>query len=317
MKSFGWVLPFILVNLSIYSEVVTDKEIFFTRHRKEEIISTLREIVPPNPFVIPADKVKEITINHNLEVEELMRLLVPVARFYARPPISNYKVGVATLGKSGNIYLGVNLEFLGVPLNEAIHGEQFAVTNARSHGETELVAIALSAAPCGHCRQFLNEMEGSEDLRVLILDSGAILLSSLLPDAFGPKDLGLTANLLTASKCESPFLDENSLLGFKALQAALASYAPYTESKSGVAIQLKDGTIYSGSYLENAAFNPSLSPLQAALILLVANLREYDEISEVVLIEKKSAQISQEAMTRGILKNIAPEAICHVKKLEF
>lgn len=317
MRLFIWTFTFIFVNLSIYSEVMTDKEIIFNHQSKEEISSILWPIISPNPFFISADKVKKITKCYDLKVEELLRMLIPIARFYARPPISNYKVGIATLGKSGNIYLGVNLEFLGIPLNEAIHGEQFAITNARSHGETELIAIALSAAPCGHCRQFLNEMEGSENLQVLILDSDAISLSSLLPDSFGPKDLGLAGNLLTTLKYESPFLNEDSLLIIKALEAAFASYAPYTESKSGVAIQLKDGTIYSGSYLENVAFNPSISPLQAALILLVADMREYHEISEVVLVEKQSAKISQEIMSREILRNIAPEAICHVRKLEF
>lgn len=47
-----------------------------------------------------------------------------------------------------------------------------------------------------------------------------------------------------------------------AIQAANRCHAPYSHSPSGVALELKDGTIFSGSYAENAAFNPTLPPLQ-------------------------------------------------------
>lgn len=293
-----------------------DKQMMLNNQSKEEIAFSLREIISPNPFMISAGQVEEISKRYELKIEELLQMLIPIAQSYARPPVSNYKVGAAALGKSGNIYLGVNLEFLGVPLNEAIHGEQFVITNARSHGETEIIAIALSAAPCGHCRQFLNEMAGSENLRILTPFSDSLLLSSLLPHSFSPKDLGLTGNLMTIMKDDSLLLNGDVPLMAKAAEAASASYAPYTESKSGVAIQLKDGKIYSGSYLENVAFNPSISPLQAALILLVADERQYSEISEVVLVEKQSAKISQEIMSREILSKIAPQAVFKVKKLK-
>lgn len=111
-----------------------------------------------NPFVIEKKTVNELTAKYGITVQQLLHELVPFAKRFARPPISLYHVGIAGLGKSGTIYLGVNLEFLGLPLSQAVHGEQFLVANARNHGEKELVMIALSAAPCGHCRQFLYEM---------------------------------------------------------------------------------------------------------------------------------------------------------------
>lgn len=283
--------------------------------QSQEIEDSLRDIISPHPFVIPVDRVEEITKRYELKTEKLLQLLIPIAQSYARPPISNYKVGAAALGKSGNIYLGVNLEFLGIPLNEAIHSEQFVITNARNHGETGIVAIALSAAPCGHCRQFLNEMAGSENLRILTPFSDQLFLSALLPHSFGPNDLGLVGNLLAILKEDFSFVNEDSLT-VKAVEAAYASYAPYTESKSGIAIQIQDGSVYSGSYLENVAFNPSISPLQAALILLVADRKEYHEINKAVLVEKQSAKISQEIMSREILKKLAPHAVFTVKKME-
>lgn len=260
-------------------------------------------------LIIAPEKVQEITERFGLSIADVMRRLIPIARTYARPPISNYHVGVAILGGSGTIYLGANIEFPGVPLNQAIHAEQFAVTNARAHGETELVAIALSAAPCGHCRQFMSEMGGHGKLQVLIRDSSPVPLSSLLPDSFGPNDLGLEGNLLTTSVLNPLSLGDMSSVQAHAIKAATASYAPYTNAKSGVAIQTSDGTIYSGSYLENAAFNPSLSPLHAALLAFVADGRDYSEIKEVVLVEHPSAKISHEIISREILKHIAPEAV--------
>lgn len=273
----------------------------------DEVSMTLNALLPSNPFVLSAEKVEELLDCCGLEVDELLQRLIPVAKTFARPPISEYKVGIAALGKSGKIYLGVNLEFPGCPLNSCIHGEQFLVANARNNGESELVAIALSAAPCGHCRQFLNEIGGDGGLRILTPNKAPTTLAALLPEPFGPQDLGLSGNLLTMpDQCR--LVVHGSKLIARAIEAAEASYVPYSQSKSGVAIETFDGTIYLGSHLENAAFNPSISPLQAALIALVADLKAYSEIRAVAFYEHPNAKISQESASRELLKQIAPEA---------
>lgn len=287
--------------------------ISFACHSTEAAMISLEEIIPANPFVIPAEEVEEILQNTGLSLEELLVQLIPIAKTYARPPISGFRVGEAAIGGSGTIYLGVNLEFMHLPLNAAVHGEQFLIANARNHGETEIVMMALPAAPCGHCRQFLNELGQSKQLQILIPNLPAQPLSTLLPHSFGPEDLGLTAHLLDQPQ-EAPSFSEESSLIAKAMQAAFSSYAPYSESKSGVAIQTIDGKIYTGSYLENAAFNPSLSPLQAAIVTLVADQQEYENISEVVLVEQEEAKISQELPTRALLSSLAPNAKLQVEK---
>ena len=78
-----------------------------------------------------------------------------------------------------------------------------------------------------------------------------------------------------------PSFETHRLIEAKALEAAFCSYAPYSKSKSGVAIQTKEGVIYTGSYLENAAFNPSTSPLQVALISFLIEEESYDAIEYV------------------------------------
>lgn len=267
----------------------------------------LEEALGSNPFVIPKEKVEAILDTFQISREELLKQLIPIAKTFARPTISNYRVGVAALGQSGNIYLGVNLEFPNLPLTGTVHAEQFLIANARMHKETGIAAIALSAAPCGYCRQFLNEMDEKGNLQILMPDRLPTLLSSLLPDAFGPKDLGFTSHLLTQTEFFTPKEDQSVLENF-AFEAFGSSYAPYSFSKSGIAIQTADGKVYAGSYLENAAFNPSMSPLQIALISLVADLGKYEEIVEVILVESDNGKISQESVTKSLLEQIAPRA---------
>jgi cytidine deaminase len=39
-----------------------------------------------------------------------------------------------------------------------VHAEQFLMANMVQHNEPSLVSLAISAAPCGHCRQFYSEL---------------------------------------------------------------------------------------------------------------------------------------------------------------
>jgi cytidine deaminase len=274
----------------------------------------LREVIPSNPFVITAKQVEEILRLTGLQMQELLVELLPIAKAFSRPMISGYQAGASALGKSGNIYLGVNLEFPGLPLHETVHGEQFLVANARHHGETGILAIAVSAAPCGHCRQFLQEVDGEGKMQIIIPNALPRPLSYFLPEAFGPKDLGLEGNLLSCPNVAFCLKEEDPLVKY-AQTAANASYSPYTSSKSGVAVQMKDGKIYTGSYMENAAFNPSLSPLQSALVVSVTNLRRYEDITKVILVEPSDVKSSQEAQIRALLKQIAPSAEIEVENV--
>jgi cytidine deaminase len=91
-----------------------------------------------------------------------------------------------------------------------------------------------------------------------------------------------------------------------ALSAANASYAPYSFSYSGVALETTDGRIFSGSYAENAAYNPSMSPLEAALVSLVIRGRgTYADIRDAVLVEVTDAKASQAGVTRAVLGSVS------------
>ncbi|QCD99204.1 cytidine deaminase [Vigna unguiculata] len=91
----------------------------------------------------------------------------------------------------------------------------------------------------------------------------------------------------------------NHKLKNAALEAANKSHASYTASPSGVILLDCHDNIYKGSYLEFAAFNPSLDPIQAVLVAFVATGGgDYHNIVDVVLVEKEDVAVKQEQTAR-------------------
>jgi cytidine deaminase len=258
---------------------------------------------------IPPADVDSILKWESCPAEKLMVGLLPVAQTYSHSPISQYRVGAAVRGATGAIYLGTNIEIPGQILGFAVHGEQAAVANAYMHEETGLAALAVTAAPCGHCRQFLNELPESDKLKIYIAGQPPTTLGALLPAAFGPGNLGVTDRLFTTKKLDLQLIAPSAdKLSMAALEAARMSYAPYTKALSGVAILSLSQVAYIGPYIESAAYNPSLSPLQAALVGLVMSGEKISNVHSVVLVEMEKAPISQRSATQDVLDSIAPEA---------
>jgi cytidine deaminase len=87
--------------------------------------------------------------------ELLDRARAAAARAYA--PYSNYLVGAAVRALDGRIYEGVNVENAAYPLG--ICAERTAIACAVVDGcrPGDLVEIAITASPCGGCRQWLHE----------------------------------------------------------------------------------------------------------------------------------------------------------------
>lgn len=112
----------------------------------------------------------------------------------AYAPYSQFQVGAAILGKSGQVFLGCNVENASYGLTNC--AERVALGAAVTAGEREFEAIAISVkgggSPCGACRQVLNEFAPA--LRVLMADENGELvrersLRDLLPESFGPNSL--------------------------------------------------------------------------------------------------------------------------------
>jgi cytidine deaminase len=87
--------------------------------------------------------------------ELLDRARAAAARAYA--PYSNYLVGAAVRARDGRIYEGVNVENAAYPLG--ICAERTAIACAVVDGcrPGDLAEIAITASPCGGCRQWLHE----------------------------------------------------------------------------------------------------------------------------------------------------------------
>jgi cytidine deaminase len=253
-------------------------------------------------------------VAEGIPIDQLMLDLIPVAQTYAIPPISNFRVGAVSLGASGALYFGANYEFVGEALSFSVHGEQAATAEAISFGETGLDKLAVSAAPCGYCRQFLYELATAAKLEILLPKTPPARLTSLLPDAFGPGDLGVTAALMSPQDNHLKLIDPAAdPVTEAALRAANASYAPYSHSYAGVALRTGDGRVYSGAVAENAAFNPSLSPLEAAVVsLVISGGRAYSDITDAVLVEVAGAVASQVSATKAVLASITavPLRVC-------
>lgn len=243
-------------------------------------------------------------------IESVLLALVAVARAYAYPPISNYHVGAVVQGESGALYFGANLEFPGLALNATVHAEQAAVLYAWLQGERGLRVLAVNGSPCGHCRQFLTEINNPA-LIVKTPEIDARPLIELLPGAFGPSALGNSSGLMEPAnhgliidnELESQQLDDMSLIE-TALAMANRSYAPYSQGWASVAVKTTDGEIFAAPYAENAAFNPSLSPLQGVLVAMRLQQKSWAQIQQAVLVETKATNASQAPATQALFKTI-------------
>ena len=126
---------------------------------------------------------------------ELLRAAAAV-RDQAYAPYSNFRVGAAVLAESGRVFSGCNVE--NATYGATVCAERNAVGAAVAAGERVLELCVVytvhdrATPPCGVCRQVLWEF-GPALLVVSVTASGLVTrarLADLLPDAFGPRDLG-------------------------------------------------------------------------------------------------------------------------------
>ena len=272
----------------------------------------IETIINDNNFsgVFYSGDVDYISTQLDMSLDQVMELLRPLSRTYAKAPISNYMVGAVCSGSSGNLYFGSNIEILGESLSFTLHAEQSAVVNAWSHGETYINFINVGGSPCGYCLQFLNELNHVDSLLIINPKGKNYTISDLLTLPFGPKNLGIDGGLM--SKNNNNLILENDSrdrLVLAALNAANMSYAPYSKGYSGIAVMTEDGNIFQGYYAENAAFNPSISPIEFVLSSLNFSGKSFNQIKKIVLVEKRSSKSSQINTVKAVLNKIVP----HVK----
>ena len=91
-----------------------------------------------------------------MTAEELLGQADAVAA-NAYAPYSAYHVGAAVLTRDGRVITGANVENAAYPLG--VCAEKAAIATAASEGlrPGDVEAIAITASPCGGCRQWLSE----------------------------------------------------------------------------------------------------------------------------------------------------------------
>lgn len=139
-----------------------------------------------------------LTLNAIFSVspEDKHRLLVAAqeARTKAYAPYSEYLVGAAVLTKDGTIYSGANVENASYGLTICAERNATCTCVFNGHKDIEAVAVVIKdiGAPCGGCRQVLNEFNPNMEVYLANEDLTLIEeynLSQLLPHAFGPGNL--------------------------------------------------------------------------------------------------------------------------------
>ncbi|MFL6133298.1 MAG: cytidine deaminase [Nocardioidaceae bacterium] len=113
-----------------------------------------------------------------------------MTRAYA--PYSRFPVGAAARVDDGRVVVGCNVENAAYGVTLCAECGLVSSLHATGGGRlTHFVCVdgrGELLMPCGRCRQLLSEAGGS---RLLVLTArGVRSMDEVLPDAFGPEDLG-------------------------------------------------------------------------------------------------------------------------------
>lgn len=119
----------------------------------------------------------------NADLSLLERARAVAAAAYA--PYSKFQVGAAVRARDGRVFVGTNVENASYPLG--LCAERAALASAVSEGYKpgDLETLAVTASPCGGCRQWL--LEFRLDRVVYPSSSGELAVrtpAEMLPDAF-------------------------------------------------------------------------------------------------------------------------------------
>ena len=115
---------------------------------------------------LPHFAIQHLCNKHQITPQQLSLQLLPIAACYATTPISHFNVGAIVIGVSGSFYFGANQEFCQTDIQQTIHAEQSAISHAWMRGEKQITDISVNYTPCGHCRQFMNELNSAEELQI-------------------------------------------------------------------------------------------------------------------------------------------------------
>jgi cytidine deaminase len=253
---------------------------------------------------------ESIAAEFGLVGDELILVALKQAETFARPPISNFFVGcVGREAETGNLVFGGNLEFPGAHIGNTIHGEGFVFNRAFSRGTSISTIAVFEAHPCAHCRQFLSEFAATANLALIDPMGHRLRMADLYPWPFDPDYLGEKG--IVAGEVRHPGLtlapnDLPAPVAAKLTELGRKSYTPYGKSPAAIVLTLANGAVLGGAAIESVSFNPTISPLQAAMIDLFAHGYAASDIAAATVATSSDALVDYAGHAAGLLHAVAP-----------
>jgi cytidine deaminase len=107
------------------------------------------------------------------------------AASHAYAPYSRFYVGAAVRARDGSVFEGVNVENAAYPLGICAERSALARAVGDGLGPGDVEAIAITASPCGGCRQWLVEFRLERVVyRRADGELAVVTPAELLPDTF-------------------------------------------------------------------------------------------------------------------------------------
>ncbi len=91
-----------------------------------------------------------------MSLPEIVERALEAAK-HSYSPYSHYAVGAVVRTRDGREFVGVNVENAAYPLCQCAEKTAIGAAAAAGYRPGDLVAIGITASPCGGCRQWLHE----------------------------------------------------------------------------------------------------------------------------------------------------------------
>jgi len=89
-------------------------------------------------------------------VSQLVEKAEQIAK-QAYAPYSNYLVGAVVRMNDGTEFVGTNVENAAYPLTQCAEKTAIGAASTAGYRPGDIAVVAISASPCGGCRQWLHE----------------------------------------------------------------------------------------------------------------------------------------------------------------
>jgi cytidine deaminase len=165
--------------------------------------------------------------------------------------------------------------------------------------------LALNRAhPCAHCRQYISEFAASAGLTLIDTLGHRLSLADIYPWPFAPSALGEVGAVPGIVHWPNLTGDGPDDL----LEAGRRAWTPYSGSPSAAVVETDDGRRFAGQAVESVAFNPTMPPLQSALIAARAHGYAWADIRAAWLGTTVGGDVDMTRSSQELLTVIAPDA---------